>query len=361
MLTSVRLAEAVTRLNLECAEPGATVDGILRRLCMLAQGELDVEGAGVMRADGPALRFVHAVPAGVESVESLQETLQSGPCCDSLATADPVTVDDLAGCSQWPELVAESAVLGMGSAMSMPLLADDQVWGVLDLYRALPSAWSEGEVSTVRALADVAAFHVALVAERARVEEERDLLLHRVSHDELTGLPTRGLLMDRLEQAILASHRQRSAVAVLFIDVDGFKQLNDTHGHAFGDRVLVEVAARVRQTLRAGDTLARLCGDEFVVLCADLTGSSTQVRRWLHVLGRRIQLALRRPPRHGEVEIQVSVSIGVMLTARPHRAADLLQGADRAMYQAKLRGGGQLVISQTDIGPIPVEVGRPDG
>jgi diguanylate cyclase (GGDEF)-like protein len=135
--------------------------------------------------------------------------------------------------------------------------------------------------------------------------------------------------------------------------VDGFKQLNDTLGHSFGDQVLVEVTRRLHQTVRASDTLARLSGDEFVVLCSDLTGTSAQIRRWLHVLGRRIQLALRRPPREGEVDIRVSVSIGVMLTGRPHRAADLVQGADRAMYQAKLRGGGQLVISQADIGPAP--------
>lgn len=348
-LSAVALAKALARLHGEAAEPGVTVDGILRRLCVLALEELAVDGAGVMRVDGADLRFVHAVPPPVEGLESLQESLHRGPCCESVAARAPVVVPDLATRDDWPELRAGSEEAGIGSALSIPLQTPRGISGVLDLYRRGRSRWTAGDLVTARALADVAAFHLAQIGERARIEREHDHLLHRATHDELTGLPGRALLMDRLDQALRSSRRRRAALAVLFIDVDRFKQLNDMHGHAHGDQVLLEVVTRLQQALRASDTLARLSGDEFVALCGDLAGPPAQVRRWLHVLGRRIQRGLRRPAGPGELDIRVTVSIGVSVTTRPHRADDLIRAADRAMYQAKLRGGGQLVIAGSDM------------
>jgi diguanylate cyclase (GGDEF)-like protein len=360
-LTARGLAGALTRLT-HAAGDGSTAKDILTGLCAVARQELAVDGAGVMLVEGADLRFVQAVPRAIGTLERLQESLQRGPSRDSMLDRVPVVVDDLSAHQQWPELVAGSTRAGIGSVLSMPLMSPDRVWGVLDLYRCGTSAWTPDDVMAAQIFGEIAASYLALAAERRQAGELRDRLEHRANHDDLTGLPNRGLLVDRLDRAVLTAARHGAAVAVLFIDVDGFKRINDAVGHAAGDRVLVEVAARLGQTLRANDTLARLSGDEFVAVCEDLTGSTVQIRRRLYVLGRRVQSALRRPPSIGGSGIIVSVSIGVVVTTRPHRAHDLIHGADRAMYLAKQRGGGQLVISNSEILQVgPGEPGRPPG
>jgi diguanylate cyclase (GGDEF)-like protein len=232
----------------------------------------------------------------------------------------------------------------------MPLVARGYAWGMLDLYRAGACSWSEHDLALARLYVDIAASYIALADERDREQKARRELEHRVTHDELTGLPNRGLLFDRLEHAVLAASRHLRTVAVLFVDIDDFKEINDALGHAFGDTVLVEVSRRLGLTLRANDTLARLAGDEFVVICEDLTGSPIQIDRWLHALGRRIQLTLRQPPIVWQTEIMLSVSIGAAVTTQGRGARELISDADRAMYVAKQRGGGRLVISKRNDG-----------
>ena len=218
--------------------------------------------------------------------------------------------------------------------------------------------------------ADLAVSYIGMGDERDEAHRLTGELEHRASHDELTGLPNRRVLFDRLEHAIVSAARTRTVVAVLFVDIDGFKEINDSLGHLFGDLVLVEVARRLRLVLRAGDTLARLGGDEFVVVCEDLTGTSAQNNRWLRGLGRRIQLQLHRPPAAGEVEVFLSVSIGVAVTTstpcvHPQPAREMIGDADRAMYAAKQAGGGRLIIAGREVVPLvlrpPVQAPRRRG
>jgi diguanylate cyclase len=161
-------------------------------------------------------------------------------------------------------------------------------------------------------------------------------LAHLALHDHLTGLPNRSVFDDRLEHALQRRRNGHGGVAVLFIDIDGFKRLNDSFGHSAGDDVLREAAARIRSAVRPHDTVARLGGDEFTVLCEGVHGD-----RGALTIGRRVAEELARPlVIHGH-EIVLRASIGVVLAERERvTAEEILQQSDDAMYRAKARGGG---------------------
>jgi diguanylate cyclase (GGDEF)-like protein len=259
---------------------------------------------------------------------------------------------------------------GPVSVLSIPLMVSGRVWGAFHLCRPASQVWTERDRVLVGMFADLAVSYIGMGDERDRADRLAGELEHRASHDELTGLPNRRVLFDRLEHAIVSAARTRTLVAVLFIDIDGFKEVNDSLGHLSGDLVLAEVARRLQLVLRAGDTLARLGGDEFVVVCEGLTGTSAQNNRWLRGLGRRIQLQLHRPPADGEMEVFLSVSIGVAVTkstalVQPRPARELIGEADRAMYAAKQAGGGRLIIAGREVVPLvhhpPVQVPRKRG
>jgi len=169
------------------------------------------------------------------------------------------------------------------------------------------------------------------ISDRKRAEEE---LIWRSTHDHLTGLPNRALIHERLTNALLRSQRQGLSVALLFIDLDGFKLVNDTHGHAAGDVLLQTVAARLLHEIRPGDTAARLAGDEFIVLCEQIDDPSS-----ISALAERINDALRQPVEFGGVPMFVSASIGVAIGhGTTHTADELLRSSDTAMYAVKQKG-----------------------
>jgi diguanylate cyclase (GGDEF)-like protein len=173
------------------------------------------------------------------------------------------------------------------------------------------------------------------VTDRRELEQE----LRRLAYtDRLTGLPNRALFYDRLEQALVMATRRNAPVAVLFLDLDRFKIINDSLGHTIGDEVLVAVARRLRCCLRAEDTLARLGGDEFAILLPEISN-----RRDSYLVTDKCLSALSGPEVIGENELTVNASIGVAIF--PEDGADvqhLLRSADAAMYRAKARGGGRV-------------------
>jgi diguanylate cyclase (GGDEF)-like protein len=168
---------------------------------------------------------------------------------------------------------------------------------------------------------------------------EREVLrqrLERIAHyDTLTKLPNRVLLADRMTQAMTQTQRRGQHLSVAFLDLDGFKAVNDTHGHAAGDFLLVTVAKRMREALRDGDTLARLGGDEFVVVLLDLADIVSSAP----ILNRLLQ-AVVQPVQFGLITLQVSASLGVTFypQAQEMDADQLLHQADQAMYQVKQSG-----------------------
>ena len=167
----------------------------------------------------------------------------------------------------------------------------------------------------------------------ARKQAEAELA-HAATHDPLTGLPNRALFLDRLAMALGRAERLPAAAGVLLFDLDRFKVVNDSLGHAAGDRLLVEVADRLRQIVRPGDTVARLGGDEFIMLCEALNGEIDAIG-----IADRVAEALSGTFAIDEAEVTVAASVGIAVASGPGRdPASLVRDADAAMYRAKERG-----------------------
>lgn len=165
-------------------------------------------------------------------------------------------------------------------------------------------------------------------------------LMRQALHDSLTGLPNRALLLDRMRKALARLERHQGTVAVFFIDLDRFKTVNDSFGHQAGDRVLVEVAQRLRSVLRTQDTVARLSGDEFVVLCEVQLQGSLRAQE----IAERLAASLARPILLGDEHVVLGAGIGVTVTeCAAHEPERLLRQADIAMYEAKRGRSGQPV------------------
>ena len=325
------------------------VEDMLRTLCGVAADVLGVDGAGVMVRQAERNHLVHVTDALVQPVEVLQELLQVGPCEDSLRLQQTIAIADLHAdvpeLDPWPEFRQLAAETGLSSVMAVPLVSRGRCWGVLGLYRRAPGAWSAEERTAVAVLADLAVSYVVMAHDRDHAQAAQAALAHRATHDDLTGLPNRALLFDRLEHALLLGARRGTGVAVVFLDLDLFKAVNDTFGHGAGDQVLVEVALRLSATLRGGDTLARFAGDEFVLVCEGLPSEPPDVlAQRVGSVTRRLQNALQRPIRVGPVDVVVTASIGVALTTEQVSAQALLGDADAAMYTAKQQGGARVRI-----------------
>ncbi|PPD19175.1 MAG: diguanylate cyclase [Methylobacter sp.] len=167
--------------------------------------------------------------------------------------------------------------------------------------------------------------------------------IHRLAYyDPLTGLPNRRLLQDRLSQALAASARTGIQAAIMFLDLDNFKTLNDTRGHEAGDRLLVEVAKRLRNIVRETDMIGRLGGDEFVVLLENLGPTAEQAAQTAQQIGDKILSTLSLPYRLDDHEFMCSTSIGIRLFRERETVEELLKHADLAMYQAKSAGRNTL-------------------
>jgi diguanylate cyclase (GGDEF)-like protein len=210
------------------------------------------------------------------------------------------------------------------------------VFGALVLFVAVaiwPLVYRRLATRILVRLAAASAERQALRAEldlaRRTKAEFRDLAYH----DDLTGLPNRSLLYDRLGLAIAHSYRQESYLALLFLDLDDFKTVNDSFGHDSGDRLLVELATRVCGSVRAGDTVARFGGDEFVVLLDSVSGAEDAARVAAKVLD-----AVRAPFRLAGHEVSIAASVGVSVYPLDGTSPDeLVKSADTAMYREKRR------------------------
>ena len=178
------------------------------------------------------------------------------------------------------------------------------------------------------------------ITERKQFEAQ---LAHHALHDPLTGLGNRTLLMQRLEHALARLPRHPGMLALLFLDLDRFKLVNDTLGHEAGDELLIEAAGLLRRALRPEDMVARLGGDEFVVLCEDLTSQADA-----EAVARRLADALNVPVCLRRREVFLSASIGVVTTSGGVTATELMRDADTAMYQAKEQGRGRYALLDDD-------------
>ncbi|WP_248822237.1 bifunctional diguanylate cyclase/phosphodiesterase [Frankia sp. AgB32] len=247
------------------------------------------------------------------------------------------------------------ALLGTGTAPSyavaVPLGPHEHPSGVLAIYRshARPDdkacattrlsapigsgAFNDREITFIRSVAGV------LGAAAARLQIERDAR-HQALHDGLTGLPNRVHLLDGLAAANAAARTRGEHIGVLLIDVDDFKSINDSYGHQAGDEVLQRVAARLRDAVRPGDTVARLYGDEFAVLCENIASHEA-----LGGIAARIVAEVAQPMDVANRSLQVGVSVGAVFSSADLCDVDgLLRAADVAMYAAKRGGRGRYLV-----------------
>lgn len=200
----------------------------------------------------------------------------------------------------------------------------------------------EGTVSPLNSPAPEPLGSLVMVSDVTEARRVELTLRRQALHDSLTGLPNRYLFLDRLETA--AARQQRSegrGTAVLYLDLDGFKPVNDGHGHDVGDGLLQEVAERLAGAVRATDTVGRLGGDEFAIICED-TDEQAAVLVAAKILGE-----LRKPFRRPGDEHLIGVSIGVAVSP-PHDFDDLVRRADAAMYRAKQLGGGRITVARPE-------------
>jgi diguanylate cyclase (GGDEF)-like protein len=174
------------------------------------------------------------------------------------------------------------------------------------------------------------------------VAEILEQLAHQAQHDSLTGLPNRSLAMDRLQQAIHRAERQRHSVAVMFLDLNAFKPLNDTYGHEFGDKVLRKTAERLQRSEREVDTVARLGGDEFLIIMEQIDQDKAMETAQV------LSTIVRQPVAGKQGPVSVGMSSGVaMYPLHGTTARQLLRAADVAMYRSK-RADGQPILAEVD-------------
>jgi diguanylate cyclase (GGDEF)-like protein len=181
------------------------------------------------------------------------------------------------------------------------------------------------------------------VMERKRIEEQ---WRYEAFHDNLTGLPNRSLFLDHLERSMGHAKRQGNYLfAVLFLDLDRFKVINDSLGHLVGDKLLITIANRLKICIRPGDTVARLGGDEFAVLLDDIKGADD-----IHRIANQIQYQVSLPVNLNGHQVSTTTSIGISLSLKGYDyPEDLLRDADTAMYRAKARGGGSHEVFTTSM------------
>ncbi len=240
-------------------------------------------------------------------------------------------VSEVLGAPMYEELAhrIEGALQGHHAAFEFPRMHEGELQHLR--IEHIPDIRLDGSVAGFYVLA-----HDITVSKNYQIALQKDLLT-----DALTGLPNRSAYLQHLHGAIARARRSKKPLAVMFLDVDRFKSINDTHGHETGDRVLIEFGRRLGECVRETDTVARLSGDEFVVLIENLNAPQADAAR----VAQNIVDAVRRPMLFDEAELHLSTSIGVALSGdRPHTAEDLVKDADSAMYEAKRAGRNQIAF-----------------
>jgi diguanylate cyclase (GGDEF)-like protein len=312
------------------------IQGILDHLVKRIVDVLPVTGAGVMVISGEsAPHYIAASDEAALRFEQLQSDLGDGPCVWAYSSGQPVAVPDLASDGRFAQFGPPAVANGLAAVFAFPLRHGNGRLGALDLYRDTVGALDASDMAAAQTLADVAAAYLlnAQAREEAHLTSER--FRHTALHDPLTGLPNRLLLQQRLEHAAQRAQRSHTNAAVLFVDLDRFKRVNDTHGHSVGDGLLCAIAERLSRLVRPGDTLARFSGDEFVFLCEDLASAAD-----VEALAQRVDDAFIEPFILDGAELTVTASVGMAFAGRGEDISDqLVVHADIAMYQAKRKGG----------------------
>lgn len=335
-LEEARRDATATRVMLELstslAEIGS-IDEMAERLARAVPGVVDCDRAIVALADPDTGRTRVAATYGypaevVREVESTTfDTPTRGPMLQEFMYTDVATAPDM--------VAASMAKTGTVAMATVPITVNAALVGSI-IVGVTERAHRLRDDAALRERLRGLAAQAASAVQNARL---LDQIRHQALHDALTGLPNRALILDRVENMLARARRRREPAAALFLDLDGFKTVNDTLGHEAGDRLLQAVAARVSTTLRDGDTIGRLGGDEFIVLVEGTTSEHRPDRA-----AQRILKALRAPFDLDDSgpSISITASIGIAAGDRL-TASELLRDADVALYSAKEAGKNRSV------------------
>lgn len=315
--------DAVVELQHELVLATLDVDRVMRVVVERTQALTGADGAVVEIADGDEMVYRAACGSAAPHLGTRLKiaTSLSGL---SLRTGEILESRD---CDNDPRVDGPACRrIGVGSMVLVPLKVGGDVIGVLKVLGATPNKFVEDDT---RALQLMGSFIATSMANSHQYQSD-------VLRDSLTGLANRALLRTRVELAASRLPRNGMHAAIFYIDVDHFKAVNDSHGHAAGDAVLIEVARRLLQACRPSDTVARLGGDEFVVLCDDLT----EVAEIDRVTERFRRALTDRRYVTGDIECPIGVSIGASELLGSTDVDDAVDRADRQMYRAKAAGRG---------------------
>ncbi len=270
--------------------------------------------------------------------DSARVPVGQGAGGQAVANDELVVIEEYAHRPHAPEMATVSAV---HATMAAPVHEGGKVIGALVAASHTPQRrYTQAEQEMLQSLADHTGLAVADARTVKALQEAVDDALHKALHDPLTGLSNRARFIDRLEHAMTVRRPPGVEIAVLYIDVDDFKLVNDRFGHVIGDRLLVEVAERLVEAVRAGDTVARLGGDEFAILYENAEGIAHAERG-----AGRILEVFRNPFLLGHREVPASASIGIALAGPLGTTPDeVLRNADVAMYRAKSAGKARVVV-----------------
>jgi diguanylate cyclase (GGDEF)-like protein/PAS domain S-box-containing protein len=307
----------------------ADIPRVLQRAADLVWTTLKVDYCNVLEREPGGRRMVYRAAAGwpAEWVDRRTIELRPGGELDyTLSHGEPLVVEDQASDTRFR---AHGAILefGIRASVRVPILGTQGAFGVLAAHAREPRRFSADEINFLRNVANI----LAVAIERKKAEEH---LAYLAQFDSLTGLPNRYLFHDRLSQTMAHARRGGHSMAVLFIDLDRFKLVNDTLGHAGGDRLLKEAASRLRLCLRGGDTVARFGGDEFGAVLAELGAGGDA-----GLVAQKIIETLERPFDLDGNDTYVTASVGIaVFPADGEEAGTLIRNADTAMYRAKELG-----------------------
>lgn len=276
-----------------------------------------------------------AAPSLPDAYNRAVHGLPVGDCIGSCGTAafrgERVIVADIRVHPYWtpfPAILALAEQGGLVSCWSEPIRSSrGEVLGTFGIYRREPGVPDENDIQLIKQAANLA----SIAIERKHAE---DLIWHQANYDSVTKLPNRRLFRDRLELEMRKTQRKEQTLALLFIDLDRFKEVNDTLGHDVGDLLLVEAAHRISACVRESDTVARLGGDEFTVILAQLEDVDRVEQVAQEIIG-----TLAAPFRLGDETVYISASLGITLYPGDAKSVeDLIKNADQAMYVAKNHG-----------------------
>ncbi|MDP9344687.1 MAG: amino acid permease [Actinomycetota bacterium] len=321
---------AVARLGGRALE-GLGLDELMDDIVATVCEVLDTEVGAIWRAEPggaqASLRASHGL-----SDEGGRARISLAGRVPTLATGLPLVVEDWE-LEQRFDVPPLYRAAGLHAGVTVSIAGEAEPFGLLAAHTTAARVFSPEEIDFLTATANV----LADAIQRVRAEERTR---HRALHDPLTGLPNRVLCADRLGLSLAQSSRRQTWVGVLFLDLDHFKLVNDSYGHGHGDELLCSLGARLDDAMRAGDTVARFGGDEFVVICDALQGPEEALR-----IADRITELLAEPFTVSGARHFVGASIGVAVAHGTHRTPDELIGeADAAMYRAKESGRGRVEL-----------------